>query len=521
MQPVTQPRRAPFVLSQSQSEFRRLLEKLPAAAYICDCQGLITFFNQRAVRLWGREPKLNDLVDRFCGSSKLFSPDGSPIRHDQCWMARTLYENKEYNGYEIIVERPDGSRLTVLAYANPLHDDEGQLTGSVNVLMDITDRKCAENALREADRRKDEFLAILAHELRNPLAPIRNALQILRMDGDNGTTLEEACTVMERQVQHMVRLVDDLLDISRITRNKLVLRKEPVELAAVVRSAVESARPLIEASGHELIITLPPQPIYLDADLIRLAQVFSNLLNNAAKYTDQGGRIWLTGERQGSDVVVTVRDTGVGIPADMLPKIFDIFTQVGQTLERSQGGLGIGLSLVRGMVEMHGGTIQASSDGPGRGSEFSVRLPVLVGWESQDPGANGAGQKIQASGKYRILVVDDNKDSAVTWGMMLELTGNEVRTAHDGLEAVEVAEAFKPDVVLLDIGLPKLNGYDAARKIRNQSWGKGMFLVAVTGRGQDEDRRRSTEAGFNLHMVKPVDPAALEDLLAGLRQSPA
>ncbi|HEV3168327.1 MAG TPA: ATP-binding protein, partial [Isosphaeraceae bacterium] len=253
----------------------------------------------------------------------------------------------------------------------------------------------------------------------------------------------------------------------------------------------------------------------------RLAQVFSNLLNNAAKYTERAGRIWLTAEREGSDVVVKVRDTGLGIPTDMLPRIFELFTQVDRSLERSQGGMGIGLSLVRGLVEMHGGNIEARSEGPGQGSEFIVRLPILIGWKPQDLEAIGAGETSSPTSRCRILVVDDNKDSATSLGKMLRLMGHEVRTANDGLEAVEAAAAFEPDVALLDIGLPKLNGYDAARKIRELPSGQSMFLIAVTGWGQDEDKRRSTAAGFNLHMVKPVDPSALVNLLAGLQRTPA
>ncbi len=520
MQLLSEVRQAGVVPSRGELEFRRLLEKLPAAAYTCDCDGLITYYNKRAVHLWGREPKLNDAVDRFCGSFRLFLADSTPIDHARCWMALTLFENKEYNGEEIIVERPNGERLTVLAHANPIHDDTGKLTGAVNVLVDITDRKKSENALRDADRRKDEFLAILAHELRNPLAPIRNAVQLLRLDGDQSATREQAFSMMERQLGQMVRLVDDLMDVSRITQNKLVLRKERVELAAVLRSAVESARPLIEANGHELVVTLPPQPVYLDGDLTRLAQVFANLLNNAAKYTEPGGRIRLTGEVDGNEVVVKVRDNGVGIPPDMLPRVFEMFTQVDRSLERSQGGLGIGLSLVRGLVQMHGGTIAVCSDGPGRGSEFTVRLPVFCGPLPPEPAPDGGVEPKEAGCKRRILVVDDNKDSANSLSLMLRLTGNEVRTAHDGLAAVDAAAAFQPDVVLLDIGLPKLNGYDAARRIRSLAGGQAVFLIALTGWGQDEDRRRSTEAGFNLHLVKPVDLAALQNLLAGLHRGP-
>jgi signal transduction histidine kinase/ActR/RegA family two-component response regulator len=513
------PTLAERVPTSSERAFRRLLEKLPAAAYTCDCEGLITYYNRRAVSLWGREPTLNDPVDRFCGSFKMFTFEGVPIAHDQCWMARTLFENKEYNGEELLVERPDGTRVAVLAHANPLHDEDGDLRGAVNVLVDISDRKRAEQALREADRRKDQFLAILAHELRNPLAPIQNGLQLLRLDGESSETRAEACTMMERQVRQLVRLVDDLMDVSRITSNKLLLRKERVELAAVVLGAVESARPLIESLGHELIVTLPEQPVYLEADLTRLGQVFLNLLQNAAKYTERGGRIALTATCQRNHVVVTVSDTGIGIPPDMLPRVFDFFTQVERTIERSQGGLGIGLGLVRGLVEMHGGTIEAKSEGLGCGSEFVVRLPVLAHGKPERMPDQVNRTKASAAPRLKILVVDDNEDSAVSLGMVLEAMGNEVRTAHDGMAAVGIAAVFQPDVVFLDIGLPKLNGYDAARKMREQSWGERMLLVALTGWGQEEDKRRSAQSGFNLHMVKPVNPAAIEKLLAGLRRA--
>ncbi len=325
------------------------------------------------------------------------------------------------------------------------------------------------NELTEADRRKDEFLATLAHELRNPLAPIRNAVQVLRLKGPDEPDLRWGRDVIDRQVEHLTRLIDDLLDISRITRNKLELRKQRIELAEVITGAVESSRPAIEQCGHELTVTLPPQPVYLNGDLVRLAQVFLNLLNNAAKYTERGGRIWLTAERQGSEVVVRVKDTGMGIPAEKLPRLFEMFFQVDRTLERSQGGLGIGLSLVRRLVELHGGRVEARSDGVGKGSEFIVRLPVLV--DEADGDAGAAGPMATARRRppaRRILVVDDNRDSADSLAMLLRLTGNEVHTAYDGVDGVEAAERLRPDVVLLDIGMPKLNGYDACRRIREQ-----------------------------------------------------
>jgi CheY-like chemotaxis protein len=360
----------------------------------------------------------------------------------------------------------------------------------------------------------------LAHELRNPLAPLRNAVELLRRADGDAALMEKARSMMERQVGQMVRLVDDLLDISRISRGKIQLRKERVELAAVVRSAVEAARPLVEAQAHELTVTLPPQPIYLDADPTRLAQVFSNLLTNAAKYTEKGGHVWLTAERQGGEVVASVRDTGIGIAADYLPHVFEMFSQAAPALERSQGGLGVGLALVRGLVELHGGTIEARSSGPGLGSEFIVRLPVVerLFQAAQEP--SGDGQERRAVPKCRILVVDDNRDATDSLAVMLRLAGHDTHTAYDGLEGLQAAAAFRPDVVLLDIGLPKMSGYEAARRIREQPWGKGMALIAVTGWGQDEDRRRALEAGFDHHLTKPVEASALEKLLALITSVP-
>jgi PAS domain S-box-containing protein len=371
-------------------------------------------------------------------------------------------------------------------------------------------------ALQDADRRKDEFLATLAHELRNPLAPIRNALEIMRMEGGIGASAASVREMMERQVQQMIRLVDDLLDVSRITRGKIELRNERVEVAAVIESALETSRPLVKAAKHELAVIVPPQSLCVVGDRARLAQVLANLLNNSAKYTPEGGHIRLSVEQEGQQAVIRVRDNGMGIPAEMLPKIFEMFTQVHRNLERAQGGLGIGLTLVRRLVEMHNGTVEAHSEGMGQGSEFVVRLPVAKASASDEPQPpKGAGDKTAAPAKRRILVLDDYQDAADSLSRMLRITGMEVRTAYDGIEAVEAAAAFKPDVVLLDIGLPRLNGYEAARRIREQPWGKDMILVAVTGWGQEEDRQRSNEAGFDYHMVKPLDHAALMKLLAG------
>ncbi|HYV20399.1 MAG TPA: ATP-binding protein [Verrucomicrobiae bacterium] len=390
---------------------------------------------------------------------------------------------------------------------------------------DLIERRRHEEALRDADRRKDEFLAMLAHELRNPLAPMRNSLMVMKLsEGTPGIGGERLRGVLERQLHHLIRLVDDLLDVSRITRGTLQLRREPVELSAVVAHAVETARPLAEERRHEITVTLPPEPIWLQADPVRLAQVLNNLMNNACKYTEAGGQVWLSAERHGAEVVMRVRDTGLGIPSDRLGNIFDMFNQVDRSIERAQGGLGIGLTLVRRLVELHGGSVLATSDGPGRGSEFVVRLPVLKPLSEFERHARPGVRLLPktAATKHaarRALVVDDNVDSADSLATLLRVTGHEAITAHDGVEALATAERFRPEVVFLDIGMPRMNGYDAARRIRQQDWGRDVLLVAVTGWGKDEDRRRSHDAGFDAHLVKPADSNDLLRLLGTL--SPA
>ena len=423
-----------------------------------------------------------------------------------------LRRGERVEHFETVRVTKDGRRVDISLTISPIHDSEGQVVGASKVARDIADRKRAEKALREADRRKDEFIALLAHELRNPLAPLRNGLQVLRLS-DDPAIREQTRQVMDRQLGHMVRLVDDLLDISRISQNKMELRRSVVSLADAVGSAIETARPLIEAAGHELAVSLPAEPVYLDADLTRLAQVFANLLTNSAKYTERGGQIWLTATLAGNAVVISVRDTGIGIPAAALPTVFDMFSQVDRSIERSSGGLGIGLALVKGLVEMHGGSVSVASGGRGKGTEFTVRLPVIA----PDRQSIHVDSDARAGGPVRrILVVDDNRDSASTMAVMLALLGNEVRTAHDGIEAVEAAEQFLPEVVLMDVGMPRLNGFDAARRIREQPWGKTMTIVALTGWGQERDRLQSTEAGCDGHLVKPVSLPDLEKLLAAL-----
>ena len=430
-----------------------------------------------------------------------------------------LAENAEYEFRALL---PNGTRRWFAGKARFFFGPLGAPVRMVGINIDIHDRKLIEEQLRhseellkEQDRRKDEFLALLAHELRNPLAPLRNGIQILRLANGHGDAAARARDMMERQLVHMVRLIDDLLDISRINRNKLHLQRARVALADVVESAVETVRPFIEAARHALTVTLPPEPVVLDADLTRLAQVFSNLLTNSAKYTPPGGRIDLAAVVRSGDVVVTVRDSGAGIPSDYLPRIFDMFSQADRVVERASGGLGIGLALVKALVEMHGGTVTAQSDGPETGSTFTVSLP-LAGDAPPVPVPSANGRPGAGGPKRQILVVDDNVDAAESLGMMLELLGNEVHLAHDGVEAVEAAERVRPDLVLMDVGMPRLGGLEATALIRQQPWSKAMTIVALTGWGQDADHKRSREAGCDGHLVKPVAIHELERVLNGL-----
>jgi PAS domain S-box-containing protein len=369
-------------------------------------------------------------------------------------------------------------------------------------------------ALREADRRKDEFLATLAHELRNPLAPIRNSLQILKMPRVDAETVERSRDMMERQVHHLVRLVDDLLDVSRVMRGKIELRRERIELATVVARAVETIQPLIDAQGHQLNVSLPSESLLIDADPVRLAQVVGNLLTNAAKYTEVNGRIWLSAEAHGDTAVVRVRDSGIGLAPEMVPRIFDLFVQVDHASTRAQGGLGIGLTLVKNLVEMHHGTVEAHSAGLGRGSEFVVRLPIIT-QPLEQPRTARPPPPPAASG-YRLLVVDDNRDAANSLAMLLRLKGHEVRVAFSGASALELLQTYRPDVVFLDIGMPGMDGYEVARQIRQTPGLEKIVLAALTGWGQQEDRRRTAEAGFNHHLVKPPEPEAIERIVSSL-----
>lgn len=493
-------------LRQSEERFRRLVETIPSVVWTAAPDGTITYVNRRWLEFCGITA--DDNARRW--PELVLHPDD----YERCvelW-SRALREGTEYE-IEVRNRRHDGVFRWFVTRAVPMKNGAGRIESWFGVTTDIDDQKRAEEELREAQRRKDDFLATLAHELRGPLAPVRTSLEVLQRAGGDVELQREACATMERQIGHMVRLIDDLLDVSRIGRGKLQLRTERVELAAVVARAVEVVRPHVEAAGHDLQVYLPATPVYLAGDPVRLAQVFANLLTNACKYTRAAGRIQLTAEVRRHEVVVSVKDNGIGIAAHQLPRLFEMFTQVDEALEQSQGGLGIGLALVKGLVDLHGGGVVARSDGPGKGSEFVVTLPTAG--EGSTAGATSA-TVTPGTAKHRILIADDNRDSADSLAKLLRMTGHQPHTAYDGVEALEAAERLQPDVVLLDIGMPRLDGLEAARRIRKQAWGQRMILLAVTGWGDAESRAEARDVGFDGHLTKPVDYAALVRLLAEL-----
>ncbi|HEV3166492.1 MAG TPA: ATP-binding protein, partial [Isosphaeraceae bacterium] len=385
--------------------------------------------------------------------------------------------------------------------------------GASKIARDITEHKRTEQERKEADRRKDEFLAMLAHELRNPIAAISNAVRFFGMSGPGmEQDLQWSKGVMERQVKHLTRLIDDLLDVSRITRGKIQLRKDRLDAGPILNSAVEDVQPLIEERKHELTVSFVPGTLGLNADATRVHQILVNLLVNAAKYTDAGGKIWLTARREGDQVVIKVRDNGMGIPPDRLPTMFELFAQGERSLARSEGGLGVGLALVKKLVEMHGGTVSAASEGPGKGSEFTIQLPAVeraLGATAQSTPGH-APDRVKGS---RVLVVDDNIDTATGLAKLLKVLGHDVRTAHDGQAAIEAAREHRPEFVLLDLGLPRMDGYQVAEKLRQEECCKGAVLIAISGYGQEQDRRRSTQSGFHHHLVKPLDYSVLLTLM--------
>ena len=634
------------------------LAELPIAAYTCDIDGRITYFNERAAQLWGRRPALNDTAERYCGALSLFAVDGTPVPHEKSGTALTLQGGRPHEGIETVVVRPDGTRRTVVTYVSPMNDESGALAGATTLLVDITEhvqrgaseplddsvdlseekaakaallaseanfrgffesvavgacqvgkdgrfmrindryceitgysrdellkmgpldldhpndleldrervarfvsgvepvyraekryllkdgsvrwvrvaanllhdanpesfhsaaivediteRKLAEQAVQDADRRKDEFIATLAHELRNPLAPMQTAVELLR---DSNPEQAKWCHgVIARQLKHLTQLVNDLLDISRITSNKLEVHKAPLRLADVLQVAAEATNPLLERCDQQLIVTLPTEPLYLDGDLVRLAQVFANLLSNAAKFTEGRGTVRLTAQTAGPEIQVIVADTGIGMSEDERARAFDKFFQGSRRPPRSFGGLGIGLSLVRQLVELHGGTIEARSAGPDRGSEFVVRLPARA--DAAVPARTLTAVAVAPSASTatkRVLIIDDNRDGARAIARLLRTMGHEVATAFEGRLALERAKDFDPDVILLDLGMPEVDGFQVCQRLRAHVWSRRRpRIVALTGWGREGDLARTKRAGFDAHLVKPVDGETLEELL--------
>jgi PAS domain S-box-containing protein len=498
-------------LEDADRHYRMFVEQMQQGVATLHTDGTIMYCNRRLADLMKR-PR-DKLVGARLGEFV--------VREDFAAYEDLLQEGKTASGRgELRLRRADGADFPAYLTLNMLPGDAG---GSIGVFItDLTAQKqheqllVAQESLREADRRKGEFLAMLAHELRNPLAPIRNAINILRLKGDDAATVRSTTPMLERQVGQIVRLVDDLLDISRIGRSQIELRKEKVDLAVVLDQALESVRPHCESMEHEVTVTLPPGPLFVNGDPVRLTQVFTNLFDNACKFMARQGRLRLTAEVSSGEVVVRISDSGIGILPGQLTRIFDMYTQAESSIQPSRAGLGIGLTLVKHLVDLHGGRIEAQSAGPGKGSDFIVHLPIAA--QSADV-AQPDSPSATAMPNYRILVADDNQDSADSLATLLKLVGHETRTTFDGEEAIQAAEAFQPHVVLLDIAMPKVNGYDACRTIRSQPWGKGMTLIAQTGWDQKDDKRRIEEAGFDAHLVKPVDHAALMGLLASLRDA--
>jgi PAS domain S-box-containing protein len=480
------------------------------AIVLLDTNGTVVGWNVGAERILGYTER------EIVGESfvRFFTPEDIEARRPEHELA-TATETGRIDDENWMV-RKDRTRFYASGVTTALRD--GELRGFAKIFRDLTERKRLQDEVQrhaerlvEADRRKDEFLAMLAHELRNPLAPVIYALEVLGNRDADAELQERSRAMVERQVRHMARLIDDLLDVARITQGKVQLKKERVELAAVLRRAVETVRPLVESRRHELTMTVPAEQLWLDADPVRVEQIVGNLLQNAAKYTEPGGRIDLTASRRAACAVISVRDTGVGISADVLGKVFELFAQADRSLDRSQGGLGIGLTLVRTLVGMHGGSVDARSDGPGKGSEFVVELPLAEGEQEPLPASNVIRPRVPPR---RVLIVDDNLDTAESLAMLLRLRGHEIATAHDGVTAVEEAQRFEPDVVLLDVGLPRMNGYDVMRRVRATPVGARAMLIAMTGYGQEIEACELGDGGFDVHLVKPAEPDHVLRLVA-------
>jgi PAS domain S-box-containing protein len=501
-------REAESALRESELRLQLVVNGSGVAIWDSDLRTGRTYWNHRTFELFGIPPTADGRVTMEMWRNRLHPEDEQAVRE--------AFERAITGKSNFIVEhriiRDDGSVMWVSAFGRYYYDESGEAIRFAGMNLDITERKRAQEELRAADQRKDEFLAVLAHELRNPLAPLRDSLRIFESCNISDPMLNTARRIMQRQTGQMVRLIDDLLDVSRISRNRLELRKEITTVGEAVESALETSRPAINSAGHRVSIQTPQEALYVYADRVRLAQVFGNLLSNSAKYTPPGGEIGITVARDGAEAVISVSDNGIGIAAEDLARVFEMFTQVGTESEHRLGGLGIGLALVARLVQMHGGTVTATSRGPGAGSTFSVHLPLCVAAEGAD--SKGADRERLDSDRRRVLVTDDNEDAATALALLLTHMGNDVQIAHNGEEALTVAEEFRPDLILMDVGMPELDGLEATRRLRKTEWGRRAAIVALTGWGQEADKRRSQEAGADDHLVKPVDAEALEKVLA-------
>jgi PAS domain S-box-containing protein len=503
---LTERRREQESLRQSEERFRLLVEGVrDYGIFMLDVDGRIISWNTGAERIKGYSAK--EIIGRHF--SVFYPPEliAADWPSHELRIARTegRYEEESWR------VRKDGSRFWASVVISAVHDRTGELRGYAKVTRDLTLRQRMEQ-MQEASRQMSDFVAMLAHELRNPLAPIRNAMQVMELRGLDDPQLEWCRTVVDRQVAHLGRLVDDLLDVNRVTTGKIQLKRESVPISVVLERALESSSPLIQERKHRVEVSLPEEPLLVQADPTRLAQVFLNLLNNAAKYTPGNGLIQISGKTEGRNVVVRVRDNGIGIAPDLLPKVFDLFVQGSRSLDRAEGGLGIGLTLVREIVRLHGGSVSVSSAGIQQGSEFIVKLPLVTRPRDQNKNAHD-GEAASSARRRRILVVDDNSDSAESMALLLKASGHDVHTAHDGASALEQADAHKPEIVLLDIGLPGMSGYTVAKRLREVPGLSAVKLIAMTGYGQEDDRKRSRDAGFDHHLVKPIDLAVLSALL--------
>ena len=493
-----------------------LLARAPvpiAVAHDRDCR--LISANDALARLLGVEPGANISLTPPPGQQPRYRIQraGRDLPAGELPMQASMAQRTRISN-DIEIVRPDGAVRYVQNDVEPLYDSAGEVCGCISVCVDVTDRKRTADGLRDADRRKDEFLATLSHELRNPLAPIRNALELLRRPAATPAAKEQALTIMGRQLQQLVRLTDDLLDVSRISRDRLDLRPETIDLRAVVHSAIETTQPLLDAAGHWLGVEMPDRPVCVHGDFTRLAQVFANLLNNAVKYTDRGGQVQIAVTATGENAKVIVRDSGIGIEPELLPRIFDLFTQLDASSEGGRSGLGIGLTLARRLIALHGGTIDADSQGRGTGTTFTTTLPLVHATAAD---IDAALRREPENRSCRVLIAEDIPDAAEMLRMMIEFMGHTVHVAADGVQAVAMAKEFKPRIAVLDIGMPRMDGLEAARQIR-AALGDDIVLVALTGWGQEDDQRRAREAGFDRHLTKPAEPDVLEDLITAAAQ---